>query len=740
MEGLDTLAVLDFGTLFQSLVQTLRTGTLKVSSGDHEKFLFVNCGKVEAVYTSRSRFLLGRILVSMRALNDNDLRKVLDEQRSSESPLPLGESLLQAGMITEDVLSEAVRYQMMEELLEVFYWESPRYLFFPGPIREALPTVPRELTRVGESLAVDDILLYVTKTMDDVSRFQDVIPSLRDVYEQAVKPGRLKNLPDHTPDDDEIFKLLDGRRSVSELFAELSRIQYEVMERLLVLRKAEYITPLDGRRLLHLAVHPTSGFTPDRRHSLLLRARELGVKDPELWAEVARVLAEMGETDLAGEEWLAYGRRVLAGGDTKKALHGAEEALKLVPGNLSALEFRLSVEVSLGRESRQAEVLAEIGELYARAGRTKEAVEAFDRAVLLSPRDERILEVRAENFAAAGISKAACRAFVSLGTLRARIGNMREAEQALYTALRHNPASVRARNALIGVHLETGRPDAAADELKDLAPLLLTAFDDRCDMAVDLLQALKERLVKSRYAAEDVMLVLAEACVQCDETGLAVKVLRESIRARQRKGDFEGAAESVRRVLLLRPNNVALLRQAAGIHSRRGDPLAAAVQYRKLGLIFKKCGDLERQEEAVRSLLKSAPYDEAAITNLADLLTGRGAEAEAAEQWSRLGYLHRAAGRVDRAVECFDRACTMAGTEVRHGKALASALEEALNAGRSVGSHLELLSLLERQGDHPTILAAGLRLLERDDAPEEVREAVLTSHREIGKRLEAVKQ
>ena len=79
MDGRDTLDVFDFGTLFQSLVRTMKTGTLRVANAETEKYLCFNCGKIEAVFTSQSRFLLGHILVRLRALDPADLVLVLEQ-------------------------------------------------------------------------------------------------------------------------------------------------------------------------------------------------------------------------------------------------------------------------------------------------------------------------------------------------------------------------------------------------------------------------------------------------------------------------------------------------------------------------------------------------------------------------------------------------------------------------------------------------------------------------------------
>jgi tetratricopeptide (TPR) repeat protein len=733
MDGRDTLGVFDFGTLFQSLVRTLKTGTLRVSSRDTEKYLYMNAGKVEAVFTSQSRFLLGHILVRMRALDPADLDAVLQKQKTAMRRKPLGETLVDAGVIDASKLEEAVLYQMMEELLEVFYWETPRYQFYPGAIDETLPDVPRELNRVGATLPIDEILLYVTKTMDDIARFQAVCPSLRDVYRPLVDTSRLHTLPGYTPDDHAIFGLLDGCRCVADLFTDLLMIQYEVMERLCEFKKAGFIRAVDREELVELATASEPPLRARTRLDMLVRARELGLTDLTLWKHCAQVLTELDRTDEAIGEWLDYSRRCLAGGEAEEAVRGAEAAIELEGSNLSAHEQLLNIYESTGDTERQAGVLAKVARIHADRGHDRRSAEAMEQAAELAPHDRAVLEARARHYEEAGIAAAAGEAYRDLGRMLLEAGEVEATQAAFAKAVELTPASIRARDDLIGFHIQQGEVGAAAQEIQDLIPMLLSSATEKKEDPSEVLLSLRDRLVEADSQGEPVVFYLADAAIQCGLHGFAVDLLKKATIAARENGNLAVSARAVTKALELKPKNIGLLELAARVHRARGDALAAAEQHRALATMYASVGDVVKQEKALRALLDCAPHDAGGLDGLAKLLRQRGAKEESAEQIFRLGHLHYATGRVKWAVECYDEACRLVPGESRFARFLSVALAEVLGKGDHLKGTAGILDMFIEKGDHLAVLQASVPPLSFGLAPPIRRSAVRESYQQLGK-------
>ena len=183
MTGLSSLDLFDFGGLLQALAQSLRVGTLRVRSGSREKYIFLNRGQVEAVFTPRSKYRVGRILYNMGALELDELREVLEERQDGRTVGQLGKVLIERGLIGEEDLEAALRYQVIEEIIEIFYWRDVSYEFYSGDPQETIRARIEGFTRVGGSQDAGGMLLQVTKVLDDVEKFNKIAPSMKDVYD-----------------------------------------------------------------------------------------------------------------------------------------------------------------------------------------------------------------------------------------------------------------------------------------------------------------------------------------------------------------------------------------------------------------------------------------------------------------------------------------------------------------------------------------------------------------------------
>ncbi|MEN8150589.1 MAG: DUF4388 domain-containing protein, partial [Planctomycetota bacterium] len=137
MQGRSSLDVFDFGVLLQALAGSLKVGSLRVVSGSKEKYIGLNRGTIDAIYTTRSRFRLGRILYNMRCIEMETLEKVLAGQKSGELSGPIGKVLVECEHISQEDLDAALHYQLVEELLEIFYWSDVGYEFYSVPPEQA---------------------------------------------------------------------------------------------------------------------------------------------------------------------------------------------------------------------------------------------------------------------------------------------------------------------------------------------------------------------------------------------------------------------------------------------------------------------------------------------------------------------------------------------------------------------------------------------------------------------------
>jgi hypothetical protein len=92
------LNILDLPSIFKSISDNRRTGTLRVRSGPDEKAIFFSEGHVQAVYTPGKLTLLGEALLRSGHIDDDTLDRAVVKQKASGEKL--GVILIKAGKIT----------------------------------------------------------------------------------------------------------------------------------------------------------------------------------------------------------------------------------------------------------------------------------------------------------------------------------------------------------------------------------------------------------------------------------------------------------------------------------------------------------------------------------------------------------------------------------------------------------------------------------------------------------------
>jgi len=133
------------------------SGTLILTSGDREKQLMFEKGKVFSVASNNPGKFLTQQLIELGYITEEQRQRALEIKQ--ETHLALGRILLILGAITEDQLIEVMRTKMEDEIADLFDWKDAQYVFVEGevpslqlvPLRiEVAPLVVNRLNRTAD--------------------------------------------------------------------------------------------------------------------------------------------------------------------------------------------------------------------------------------------------------------------------------------------------------------------------------------------------------------------------------------------------------------------------------------------------------------------------------------------------------------------------------------------------------------------------------------------------------------
>jgi hypothetical protein len=192
----DLLTFLDLGR---------RTGVLVLERPQQETKLFLRGGKPVFATSTREDLRLGSTLVRLGKVRAEDLDRVLQQQSGGR----VGQLLLSSRLLTEDELASYLKVQVSEVIFDTFGWRDGSFVFFDR--------VPPPATAVTLEMNLQNLVMEGVRRLDERARLADVFPDLNMVVEALANPERVKQSVNLTREEWQVFFLVDGRRSLTEI-------------------------------------------------------------------------------------------------------------------------------------------------------------------------------------------------------------------------------------------------------------------------------------------------------------------------------------------------------------------------------------------------------------------------------------------------------------------------------------------------------------------------------------------
>lgn len=199
--------------LFQTVAVSKMEGMLTLSNPRQERYLYFSGGAVrDLVFGRPTHQRLGERLMAAGLISEDQLKVALMEQSSTKRPL--GEVLVQRGVLSKSQLEGVADYQACEDLHSLFTWKRGAFEFHKGA-----PEDERLLARLDVVPQFD-----VVAIQEEAARRQDEWVSLLasiDSVDEILRPvpGALPASLDYQ--HGAVMEFVNGERSIQEL-SELS--------------------------------------------------------------------------------------------------------------------------------------------------------------------------------------------------------------------------------------------------------------------------------------------------------------------------------------------------------------------------------------------------------------------------------------------------------------------------------------------------------------------------------------
>ncbi len=207
--------VLGLGTLLQTLSMNRREGVLTLFRNLDKKSIYFGSGSMRLLSTTMRRVnQLGKILLRRKKLSQEDLKKLLDEQKMLG--WKLGLIAVNSGKITKKDLEESLREQIEEEIFDMFMWAGAAFEFVEGPPRHKSDNPLAEFTF---DTNITSIALEAARRADELLQIRQLVSDESLALARLPKEIKAADVAEVLDTVKGVLPLINGTRSVRDIVA-----------------------------------------------------------------------------------------------------------------------------------------------------------------------------------------------------------------------------------------------------------------------------------------------------------------------------------------------------------------------------------------------------------------------------------------------------------------------------------------------------------------------------------------
>lgn len=171
--------------VFHELSSSGSTGLLRIQAPDGARFVEIQDGSISIVARGPSRVPIGDLLLARGLISEDELRKALEAQKASG--MLLGQVLMDIGAVDAEGLEAALRFQVEEEIGDLFMLRSGDYDFLANANLDAKMALGGGFMRL--KLDPNQLLADFAQKKGEWQKFEERIHS-QDMLFHLTEPGR----------------------------------------------------------------------------------------------------------------------------------------------------------------------------------------------------------------------------------------------------------------------------------------------------------------------------------------------------------------------------------------------------------------------------------------------------------------------------------------------------------------------------------------------------------------------
>jgi len=362
------LTTIGLAEVFQNLAFNHHTGTLTLTEAERKARICFEDGRIRAIKVEDAEFDFLEIARHAQAAPTEILEKAAGARRRRT----LKAFLRAAGGFNEEAYDAMVAGYVQEACLPLFGWASASFSFEPGKIKERV--FGKEMLECAVDLDPTGVAMEAARRADEWESISSFVPREEQILVLAGPRPE-----DATAEEERLFGLLDGTRTLSEVVKEAPLKKFDVFKAVAGLVEAGFLMPATTERMLELAGQARAAGRVTLAAKRLEVCLEIEPDNVDACRELVRLYERSGRKYDAAKELTKLAALQNDRGDLQGALESYERAGVLAPKDLDVLERIFEMHTTLGNASQAVRTGRRLAEALVAAEAYEDALPFYER-------------------------------------------------------------------------------------------------------------------------------------------------------------------------------------------------------------------------------------------------------------------------------------------------------------------------------------------------------------------------
>jgi tetratricopeptide (TPR) repeat protein len=652
------LNILDLPSVFQSLSENQRDGSLRVSGVEGIKNIDFVQGNIRLVDNPEAA--VPPLIEALRRFLhiENDLlQQVLEEYHQEQKPL--GTLVLERQICSQEELRNTLNMYLTEEICDLFCWKNVQFEF----LKEGLcPEIFSEAHyEFNIFIPPGPLMFEAARRADEMQRILEVLPSKLDIPKLLLAPQKITQ-----GSALELLPFIDAYRDIEEIQEQSHLSRFNTLATLKDMFERKEIAFLELKEFQEVLRQATTSRDIWKGIRAYMRVEQMGGKTLSTCQWLAQAFEKAQDISGALHKYHELAEIQLQQEKFEDYHHTLEHICELDANDLATRERLIS---SLLKHQKYPEAIRStiiLVNAYKKTERYSLALESLSRVSEHASENQEILQLQGDLCVKNGDEIQALYAYETLAQVQLDHQHYDKAIETYRRMLKIDNENIDAHFKLANTLREKGDNTSAVAQFKSLAELLSSTGTLATSINWNFLINVYENIVSiqpQNYTARE---WLADAYIRGKDKTKALRHLNAIIElVRNKDEQIYMQIATLKKIADLQPENFEARLTLADSYLATENSEAAIAEWQSLGVAAIVQEKYEIALDVFKKILKLNPFHLDAHQGIAKVYYQEKKIPESVQKYLDIAYLMKATSKYPEAITYFQKAYTLHNQEKR---------------------------------------------------------------------------